>query len=510
MHESSKGEVSTLKKENCALEQKIIKLKQQVISLEGKLEISSSRYKQLLEHIGSLGIGTPMDPFNEMLKMAHKANRQIPLYCKEDYNDGVYYWLKNDWTKEYLGGCGVLTVKHLDGAGSASYLVDEDGFVASETMQQKMRETLHTLCFTSLRFGCAPTSWTKIDIMALEFVRLSMRKAFIHFHLCDSDWKMDQFAIRHYLQWTHRPKEQGDPVMQEKTIIKRESTDEMLRAASAKPKWPQSITVSPSIRHQKKKKEDHTIKIVTPVTVVNTIERAARAKHTTSSVPMRVVETPGNDNNGPPLQSIFTSTAIHAVKIVNPLTGLFKTKLETPSDITSAVTPPATTFSSTNDLIAHMVTASMNNINNAVVPPTIEAKQSFIQLLSNSILATKDASTTCTNTSAVVAIATGSFAAADLDIDSTKATKKRKDPNTAKEANSRATAKSLCAIDWVASNIGSTNAAFENYWRKLDKEDKKKYQDRVALVKTAKACAVTLPNVDIDVVGTSDEILTSS
>ncbi|KAG2361096.1 hypothetical protein BDR07DRAFT_87339 [Suillus spraguei] len=29
-----------------------------------------------------------------------------------------------------------------------------------------------------------------------------------------------------------------------------------------------------------------------------------------------------------------------------------------------------------------------------------------------------------------------------------------------------------------------TNAAFENYWRKLDKEEKKKYHDRVALVKT--------------------------
>ncbi|KAG1761071.1 hypothetical protein EDD22DRAFT_986932 [Suillus occidentalis] len=189
---SSENEVSTLKNENRALEQKIIKLEQQVVSLEGKLEIS--RYKQLLERIGSLSITTPADPFTEMLKMVREANGQIPVYREDDY-DGVYYWFKSDWTKEYLSGHGILTVKCPDGAGSASYIVDEDGFVASEAIQQKMCETLHTLWFTLLGFGHAPTSWTKIDILALKFVWLSMQKTFVHFRLCNSDWKTDQFAI---------------------------------------------------------------------------------------------------------------------------------------------------------------------------------------------------------------------------------------------------------------------------------------------------------------------------
>jgi hypothetical protein len=39
----------------------------------------------------------------------------------------------------------------------------------------------------------------------------------------------------------------------------------------------------------------------------------------------------------------------------------------------------------------------------------------------------------------------------------------------------------------VESNVGGTNDAFENYWRKLDKEGKKKYHDMVALVKTVSA-----------------------
>ncbi|KIK40291.1 hypothetical protein CY34DRAFT_107842 [Suillus luteus UH-Slu-Lm8-n1] len=133
-----------------------------------------------------------------------------------------------------------------------------------------------------------------------------------------------------------------------------------------------------------------------------------------------------------------------------------------------------------------MATASMNDINDVAVPPTIEAKHLFIQLLSNSILAMKE-TTTSTATHAAVAIT------ADFDVDSTKATKKnfKKNPNAVKETDGRATAKSLWAIDWVESNVGGTNAAFENYWRKLNKEGEKKYHDMVALVKTAKVCAVS-------------------
>jgi hypothetical protein len=78
----------------------------------------------------------------------------------------------------------------------------------------------------------------------------------------------------------------------------------------------------------------------------------------------------------------------------------------------------------------------MNDINDVAVPPTIEAKHSFIQLLSNSILATKE-TTTSTTTNAAVTIT------ADFNADSTKATKKnfKKNPNAAKETDGRATAK---------------------------------------------------------------------
>ncbi|KAG2125077.1 uncharacterized protein EDB93DRAFT_1258429 [Suillus bovinus] len=139
------------------------------------LKKDNSMYGQLLERITSLSDNNNVAPdsFNEMLKMAREASTLIPALDREDY-EGVYYWDKDEWTKEYHGGRGVLKVKRTEDAGSALYLVDEDGVVASVAVQQKIRDRLHTLWFTLLKHGRAPTSWTKIDIQALEFVCLSM------------------------------------------------------------------------------------------------------------------------------------------------------------------------------------------------------------------------------------------------------------------------------------------------------------------------------------------------
>ncbi|KAG2067369.1 hypothetical protein BDR04DRAFT_1120488 [Suillus decipiens] len=138
------NEISLLKKDKYNLEEKVNKFQQQIVSLQ--------------QQVVSL-----KDSFNEMLRMAHEASTLIPAHNREDY-EGMYYWDKDTWTKECHGGHEVFKVKRTDDAGSALYLVDEDGVVASEAIQQKICDQLHTLWFTLLKHGCAPTSWTKIDI----------------------------------------------------------------------------------------------------------------------------------------------------------------------------------------------------------------------------------------------------------------------------------------------------------------------------------------------------------
>ncbi|KAG1846979.1 hypothetical protein DFJ58DRAFT_843299 [Suillus subalutaceus] len=368
---------------------------------------------------------------------------------------------------------------------------------------------MHTLWFTLLKHGRAPTSWTKIDIQALEFVRLSMRNEFVHFRLCDSDWKTDQLAIRHYPQWTHRPREPGNAIQ---STIKQENVREMSLAATTNSKRPQSLTISPSTRRPKKKKDDH-VETATGSTALVLNSLANQASMKSRHVLRHEVDMFDTSNEA---SDALPNIANRVVKIVNPLTGLFKPKegaCNLPPTL-PASTSSMSTSSSTAELVAHMASATVNDAINDVttIPPTSEGNQTFIQLLSNAIISAKDASAhasalppTTVNSSSAVTI---------LDVDTTtapnKTVPKKKDPNATKEVHGRATAKSLCAIDWVASNPGSTNAAFENYWRRLDKDEKKKYQDRLALVRTARACAVASPSITGSEVGGAADSMVSA
>jgi hypothetical protein len=101
--------------------------------------------------------------------------------------------------------------------------------------------------------------------------------------------------------------------------------------------------------------------------------------------------------------------------------------------------------SSTAELVAHMASTTVNDaINNVTtVPPTSERNQTFIQLLSNSIISAKDVSA---HASALPPTTVDlSSAVTNLDADTTtapnKMAPKKKDPNVMKEVHGRTTAK---------------------------------------------------------------------
>lgn len=242
----------------------------EVAILTSRLEQTETLYQQLLKRMDvlattSTGSGS-QDPFLELYRMARDADKTLPTYQREDYH-GTYYWTKEEWHREYQNGRGVLTVKKSSKSGATNYLVAEDGIVASESEQQKMRNQLHAAWRTLLDQGLAPTTWMAADIRALEFIRFTMRQSFIHFRLCDGYWKIDTFASRHYPQWTSRPKEDHHRVK-----VKREKVDavnvkveqvtqDSISAAlpSGTSKRPQSIAISPQVRISKKMKEAHLI-----------------------------------------------------------------------------------------------------------------------------------------------------------------------------------------------------------------------------------------------------------
>lgn len=130
-------------------------------------------------------------------------------------------------------------------------------------------------------------------------------------------------------------------------------------------------------------------------------------------------------------------------QIVNPLSGLVKPKVSevacniTPTPFTSTssttntlsstaklIAPPvhatiSSMSSSIAELIANMASTTMNDVS---IPPTANGKQTFVQLLSDSIASAN----TAVDSSSVM----------NFDVAATKATKtllKKKDPHTTKE-----------------------------------------------------------------------------
>lgn len=151
----------------------------------------------------------------------------------------------------------MLTVKLPSHPGGARYMIDEDGYVASELVQQQARDHLHALWRTLNSFGLLPYTWMSADVRALEFIRLSMRHCFVHFQLCDSYWKVDYFASHHYPQWTGRPKDSKSTIKKENVKPEPvERTSESILAPKSMTKRPQSLTIAPSSRIIKKKKKD--------------------------------------------------------------------------------------------------------------------------------------------------------------------------------------------------------------------------------------------------------------
>lgn len=222
--------------------------------------------------------------------MAQEADKTLPAYSREDHN-GTCYWTKDEWQREYQNGRGVLSVRKPPKPGASHHLVDENGVVASESEQQKMRSQLHAAWRTLLNNGLAHITWMSADIRALEFVRLTMRQAFVHFRLCDGHWKIYTFSSRHYPQRTSRPKDDNRA-----GVVKREKFDEDVKlepavrdsmSTASSSKRPQSVAISPQSRTSKRKKDAHRISSLSLSTTV--ASSTAVQNHTVAPRPLPII-----------------------------------------------------------------------------------------------------------------------------------------------------------------------------------------------------------------------------
>ncbi|KIJ10580.1 hypothetical protein PAXINDRAFT_157578 [Paxillus involutus ATCC 200175] len=168
--------VITLRREKSYLEHKVSKLETKVISLEGELSLSHKLYVQLLEKLSSLQIvpansgasgscsTTTMDPFMALLKdVQEKDNAPYETW---DRFPEIVYWMKANYLKDSQIGREYFKTKCDNNSGSISFMEDENGMVISKEDQQCMHDHQQALCYTLLKFGLAPITWSRITELA--------------------------------------------------------------------------------------------------------------------------------------------------------------------------------------------------------------------------------------------------------------------------------------------------------------------------------------------------------
>ncbi|KAG1868829.1 hypothetical protein C8R48DRAFT_771596 [Suillus tomentosus] len=450
-----------------------------VATLKSKLEQTETLYEQLLQCMDSSANTGPHNPFLELYQMAQEADKILPVYLQENYD-----------------------VKKAPKSGAAHYLIDESGVVASESEQQKMRT----------------------DICALKFVRLTMRRAFVHFWLCNGHWKIDTFSSRHYPQWTSCPKDDNRA-----GIVKREKIDANVKlepaiqdsmSTASSSKRPQSVAISPQAHASKKKKEAHRISslslsstAVVPSTVQNHSVTLPIITPPAGTIPDKhESDHISNRDSTQALDDLIAlttdiinilsqSTAITCqpqlqVEIINPLRSLFPDAQEslplvhpTYSSATQ-MSESSSIVSSTVNLVTHMENMSVSDPTNSAVPqlPLPEMPVSFMRYLSeamhvNAVVAPVNMMvptlTTAENKDSVVRTVSAT--------DASKGQVKKATP--ALKQTIRATSKSLCRTDWCTEHPGGSNAQFETHWKKLDASVKQSYADKLTLVKIARSSA---------------------
>ncbi|KIJ04688.1 hypothetical protein PAXINDRAFT_183088, partial [Paxillus involutus ATCC 200175] len=204
-HSDQDNTIITLRREKEHLEDKISKLEVKVASLEGELSSSRQSYEQLLEKITSVQIGTSkaqshsttaMDPFMSLLKDAREKD-EAP-YATHDQFPHIVYWTKVDYLKDSQIGREYLKTKRDDNSGSVGFLEDENGKIISREDQQRIRDYQRSLCYTLLKFGLAPVTWSRCTQVAREFFFRSMRTKFPVLRYCADHWKADTFMGLYY------------------------------------------------------------------------------------------------------------------------------------------------------------------------------------------------------------------------------------------------------------------------------------------------------------------------
>ncbi|KAG2102257.1 uncharacterized protein F5147DRAFT_776406 [Suillus discolor] len=486
-----------LKENNTNLEARNQLLQIKLSQLEGELENSKCMYDKLLDCLNSLSTTTPppsmvpiSDPFIAVVQASH-------------YHD-VVYWNRDKYMDDYDNGRGTLRTHANDSSGKHGFLEDEDGVICSQKRQQEMHKYQMQLWHTLRRYNHAPVTWMKIDSLAAEYFRCSMRTKFIELCLCHRDWKTDLLAICHYSQWSDRPRTDDMIIIKQEapncrvkqefqpSSTKRPASLTLLKPAHADKKTHALFTNS-NVKLPRSTSTTTHSRIAVPVVHSDAFDHvmAPSLIHPAKSLPEKNspnIDTMPNEGSLPTVSPSITmpnscSTVPQPLKIISALDNVFDGDTEQHNTIMNSAALASTSLA---ELLEKKTVSDRTNL---PVPPSATSRLAFLESLHSAL--TTSAKGSITPSSSItqpenIALSTVTAAAIKNGRNTT---------NTQAEyrPNKSFTARNLCGIEWKKSHKKGTAGEFATYWTSLPEEQKDAKSSVSASLRVAGVDTTPLP-----------------
>ena len=160
----------------------------------------------------------------------------------------VPFWIRSEWEhfKDEQKKGGVHTEdcclhkkkdKNLPSKPLA-YITNANGIGVTGFQASAIQSTAGHIWNAIAKKGLDPTTWTQAEVLAVQYYRQQMYKAYPNLRLCDSHWKADLLAVNEYPGWHRSRKETAsEPKLESEEPVA------------------EGLSVGPSMTHPSKKRK---------------------------------------------------------------------------------------------------------------------------------------------------------------------------------------------------------------------------------------------------------------
>ncbi|THH31022.1 hypothetical protein EUX98_g3154 [Antrodiella citrinella] len=194
-------------------------LEQRLRTTEGEQAQLKESYEKLLAVVGShmavtkQSTGNTSSSVNPTLQLSTIAQQADQTVLRREDHKHVRFWTKLEWNKHTTGAGGVTNPQDAAPNGPKKalnkklhFIQRSDGSTISEEDAENMRGFSKSIWFSFLTYcsKAMPPTWLQAPLELRQHFNREMTAQFPDLRLCDSNWKVTEFASIYYAMWRPR------------------------------------------------------------------------------------------------------------------------------------------------------------------------------------------------------------------------------------------------------------------------------------------------------------------